>query len=164
MKTIFKLAMLPVMLVLSVRTPPAFAADADAKGFWLTNDGTAMVEFKGCPDAPAALCGRIVSSGDAGQPNSVCNVEIARLGLYSDGAWRDGWTVDPRSNKKYKATLRVAHGELYIHAEMDAELFGLDKWTKRLSKSPESPKTSPRWIWVRRMHRPQKSLALPRCK
>ncbi|WP_200902874.1 DUF2147 domain-containing protein [Pseudomonas fluorescens] len=134
-----KNAFLPVVM-LSMWTTLSFAADADdAKGLWLTNDGEAVVEFKGCPDAPTALCGRIVSSSDAGQPESACGIVIARFTSYQDGAWRDGWAFDPRDGKRYKATLRASNGELNMRAYIGAEVFGQTERMRRTLKPSELP-------------------------
>jgi len=131
---------LTVLLMLSMWTTPLFAADAsDARGLWLTDDGEAVVEFKGCPEAPTALCGRIVSSSDAGQPDSACGTEIARFTSYRDDAWRDGWAFDPRDNKKYKATLRISNGELNMRAYIGAEMFGQTERMRKPSKLSELP-------------------------
>lgn len=138
-----KYPLLPAVLMLSMWTTQSLAVGADdAKGLWLTDDGEAIVEFKGCLDAPAALCGRVVASRDAGQPDSACGAEIARLTSYYEGAWRDGWAFDPGDNKKYRATLRVSNGELSIRAYIGAEIFGQTE----------------------RMRRPLRSSELPRCK
>jgi uncharacterized protein (DUF2147 family) len=143
LKRVFRKHAFLSVIMLSMWATLSFAADADdAKGLWLTDDGEAIVEFKICPDAPAALCGRIVFSSDASQPDSACGTVIASFMSYHDGAWRDGWAFDPRDNKKYKAILRVSNGELNMRAYIGAEMFGQTE----------------------RMRRPLKSSELPRCK
>lgn len=121
-------------------TMPALAADADdAKGLWMTAQSDAVIEFKPCAQQADALCGRIVWDKDAGTSADTCGVQVAQLGRYDDGAWRDGWVYDPRDKKKYKGVVRVKSGDLYIRAFIGVEVLGQTEQLKRVSALPTAP-------------------------
>jgi len=130
---------IPIALALSAALPALAASPEDVKGLWMTDEKDAVIEFKGCAEQPAALCGRIVWDKDAGTPASTCGLQIARLENYRDEAWRDGWVYDPRDKKKYKAALRVKAGALNIRAFVGVELLGETERLQRVQALPASP-------------------------
>jgi uncharacterized protein (DUF2147 family) len=94
------------------------ATAAEINGFWLTEDGEAVVEILNC-NPPSQRCGRIVwlkkPNGDDGKPladvhnpdaalrtRPVCNLPVV-LGLIeqADGTWDNGRGYDPDDGKKY---------------------------------------------------------------
>jgi uncharacterized protein (DUF2147 family) len=100
------------------------ASAAEINGFWLTQDGEAVVEILNC-NPPSQRCGRIVwlkkPNGDDGKPltdthnpdaaqrqRPVCNMPVV-LGLIeqSDGSWDKGSGYDPDDGKKYTVAAEV---------------------------------------------------------
>lgn len=130
---------IPIALALSAALPVLAASPDDVKGLWMTDEKDAVIEFKGCPEQPVALCGRIVWDKDAGTPASTCGLQIARLERYDDDAWRDGWVYDPRDKKKYKATLRIKAGALNIRAYVGVEVLGQTERFQRVAALPAAP-------------------------
>jgi len=124
---------------LSLAASTQAAGLEDAKGLWMTAQNDAVIEFKACPDAPAALCGRIVWDKDAGTPADTCGVQIAQLQRYENDAWRDGWIYDPRDKKKYKGAVRVKSGDLFIRAFIGVEVLGQTEQLKRVPAIPATP-------------------------
>jgi len=129
--------------VLSLATSAQAAGLDDAKGLWMTAQNDAVIEFKACADAPAALCGRIVWDKDAGTPADTCGVQIAQLQRYDNDAWRDGWVYDPRDKKKYKGVARVKSGDLFIRAFVGVEILGQTEQLKRVASLPQTPACKP---------------------
>lgn len=130
---------IPIALALSAALPVLASSPEDVKGLWMTDEKDAVIEFKGCPEQPGALCGRIVWDKDAGTPASTCGLQIARLERYDDDAWRDGWVYDPRDKKKYKATLRIKAGALSIRAFVGVEVLGQTERFQRVAVLPAVP-------------------------
>ena len=124
---------------LSLAASAQAASLDDAKGLWMTAQSDAVIEFKACIDAPAALCGRIVWDKDAGTPADTCGVQIARLERYDNDAWRDGWVYDPRDKKKYKGVVRLKGADLYIRAFVGVEILGQTEQLKRVPSLPQTP-------------------------
>jgi uncharacterized protein (DUF2147 family) len=108
----------------------------DAKGLWLTAEKDAVIEFDACPERSDSLCGRIVWANNAGTPTDSCGVQIAQLNRYEKDAWRDGWVYDPRSQKNYKATIRVKGETLKIRAFIGAEILGETELLTRTHSLP----------------------------
>ncbi len=117
----------------------AGAAPAAAQGLWLTAAKDAVVEFAPCADAATALCGRIVWDKDAGTATDTCGVQIARLGREDGDTWRDGWAFDPRSGKRYKATLRASGKSLDLRAFVGVEVLGETERFTRVQALPSTP-------------------------
>ncbi|WP_184410455.1 DUF2147 domain-containing protein [Xanthomonas translucens] len=117
----------------------AFAATAPAQGLWLTAAKDAVVEFGPCADAATALCGRIVWDKDAGTATDTCGVQIARLAREDGATWRDGWAFDPRSGKRYKATLRASGKALDLRAFVGVEVLGETERFTRVQALPSTP-------------------------
>jgi uncharacterized protein (DUF2147 family) len=116
---------------------PVFAGMVDdAKGLWLTAEKDAVIEFDACPKRSESLCGRIVWAIDLGTPTDSCGMQIAQLNRYAKDAWRDGWVYDPRSQKNYKATIRVKGETLKIRAFIGAEILGETELLTRTHSLP----------------------------
>jgi len=118
---------------------PAHAGQDDAKGLWLSADKAAVIEFKPCADSSGALCGTIVWDKDAGTPADTCGIRIAQLERYENDAWRDGWVYDPRDKKKYKGTVRVKGGDLFVRAFVGVEVLGQTEQLTRVTALPAAP-------------------------
>lgn len=108
----------------------------DAHGLWLSADKAAVIRFEPCSDSPSALCGRIVWDKDAGTPADACGVTIAKLTRYENEAWRNGWVLDPRTNKHYKGALRVQGEVLNLRAYIGTELLGDTEQMTRVQTLP----------------------------
>lgn len=117
----------------------AGAAPASAQGLWLAAAKDAVVEFAPCAEAATALCGRIVWDKDAGTATDTCGVQIARLGREDGDTWRDGWAFDPRSGKRYKATLRASGKALDLRAFVGVEVLGETERFTRVQALPSTP-------------------------
>ncbi|TCK50112.1 uncharacterized protein (DUF2147 family) [Xanthomonas vasicola] len=109
------------------------------QGLWLTSAKDAVIAFAPCSDAASSVCGRIVWDKDAGTPKDTCGVQIARLDRDDNGTWRDGWAFDPRSGKRYKATLRSKGASLTLRAFIGAEVLGENMLFTRVQALPSTP-------------------------
>ncbi|MBO9739703.1 DUF2147 domain-containing protein [Xanthomonas axonopodis pv. begoniae] len=125
-------AALPLMPVLA-------AAPSPVQGLWLTAAKDAVIAFAPCTDAAGAMCGKVVWDKDAGTPKDTCGVQIARLERDDNGTWRDGWAFDPRSGKRYKATLRSKGDSLTLRAFIGAEVLGENMLFTRVQALPSTP-------------------------
>lgn len=114
----------------------ALAGPEQAKGLWLSADKAAVIEFAACGDGNTALCGKIVWDKDAGTPQDDCGLMIAKLKEWDDDAWRNGWVHDPRTNKNYKAVLRVKNDVLHLRAFIGTELLGETEEMTRMTSIP----------------------------
>jgi uncharacterized protein (DUF2147 family) len=133
-------ARLTVTACLAAGAASSFAAGADeAQGLWLTAEKDAVIEFAPCAAGSTALCGRIVWDKDAGTPADTCGVQIAQLERFENDAWRDGWVYDPRDKKKYKGTVRVKGGDLFVRAFVGVEVLGQTEQFKRVTALPATP-------------------------
>jgi uncharacterized protein (DUF2147 family) len=131
----------------SLATTSAIAAEIN--GFWLTEDGEAVVEILSC-NPPSQRCGRIVwlkkPQGADGKPLSdshnpdaamqkrpVCNLPVV-LGLVeqSDGSWDKGSGYDPDDGKKYTvAAALAAPDKLSFSGYVGIKLMGrTETWTR----------------------------------
>ena len=113
-----------------------------AKGYWLSADKAAVIEFASCADQKTALCGKIVWDKDASTPKDDCGVMIAKLKEYDDEAWRNGWVHDPRTRKNYKGVLRVKNDVLQLRAFIGTELLGETEEMTRVTSVPPGCKTA----------------------
>ena len=114
----------------------------DAHGLWLSADKAAVIRFEPCSDSPTALCGKIVWDKDAGTPADACGVTIAKLTRYENDAWRNGWVLDPRTNKHYKGALRVQGEVLNLRAYIGTELLGDTEQMTRVQTLPAGCKSA----------------------
>lgn len=119
--------------------PLAVAEPMPAQGLWFTAARDAVVEFAPCAEAATSLCGRIVWDKDAGTAKDTCGVQVARLDRYEDGVWRDGWAFDPRSGKRYQATLRAKGNALNMRAFIGVEVLGENERFTRTQALPAAP-------------------------
>lgn len=118
------------------------ASSTDAQGLWLSGDKAAVIRFAPCVDVSTALCGQIVWDKDAGTPADACGVTIARLGQYSEDAWRKGWVLDPRTAKHYKGVLRVNGDVLALRGFVGVEILGETEQMARVQSVPPGCKTT----------------------
>ncbi|KFA27124.1 DUF2147 domain-containing protein [Xanthomonas vasicola] len=125
------LAALPLM-------PAMAAASSPVQGLWLTSAKDAVIAFAPGSDAASSVCGRIVWDKDADTPKDTCGVQIARLDRDDNGTWRDGWAFDPRSGKRYKATLRSKGASLTLRAFIGAEVLGENMLFTRVQTLPST--------------------------
>jgi uncharacterized protein (DUF2147 family) len=106
-------------------------------GYWLTEDGDAVIEVAQCGNA---LCGRIVGIGrapDAPIPKDVhgrsqCGLTIIENEVpTSSGIW-DGSVTDPRDGSTYGAQLWVDHNDrLHVRGYLGIPLLGhTQTWTR----------------------------------
>ncbi len=119
------------------------ASAQDANGLWLSADKAAVIQFAPCADAQGALCGKIVWDKDANTPADACGLTIAKLTRYEDEAWRNGWVLDPRTNKHYKGALRVRADVLSLRAYIGTELLGETEQMTRVQALPAGCKAQP---------------------
>jgi uncharacterized protein (DUF2147 family) len=136
-------------LGLAALAAPAAASAAEINGFWLTEDGEAVVEILNC-NPPSQRCGRIVwlkkPNGDDGKPladtrnpdlalqkRKVCNLGIV-LGLVeqTDGSWDKGSGYDPDDGKQYTVSAKVlAPDKLSFSGYVGIKLVGrTETWTR----------------------------------
>jgi uncharacterized protein (DUF2147 family) len=125
------------------------ASAAEISGFWLTEDGEAVIEILNC-NPPSQRCGRIVwlkkPNGPDGKPladmhnpdaamqkRPVCNMPVV-LGLAekADGTWDNGSGYDPDDGKKYTVAARVlAADKLEFSGYVGIKLVGrTETWTR----------------------------------
>lgn len=119
------------------------ASAVDAHGLWLSADKAAVIQFAPCAEKPDALCGKIVWDKDANTPADACGMTIAKLTRYEDDAWRNGWVLDPRTNKHYKGALRVRADVLNLRAYIGTELLGETEQMTRVQTLPAGCKAQP---------------------
>lgn len=114
----------------------AAASANDAQGLWLSADKAAVIRFAPCDDMPSGLCGRIVWDKDAGTPADACGTVVARLTEFSEDAWRKGWVLDPRTNKRFKGVLRVQGDALLLRGFVGVEVLGETEQMSRVQHVP----------------------------
>ncbi|MEM6620879.1 MAG: DUF2147 domain-containing protein [Pseudomonadota bacterium] len=130
----------PLAVVAKTDQDPAF-------GYWLTENGKAIVEFAPCG---SKTCGRMVwvanPRDDQGQPKlDVANLDEAKRGrpicgldlvggLDADGpgAWTDGWIYNPRDGSTYSANIQAISGDkLKVRGYLGLSLLGSSQtWTR----------------------------------
>ena len=132
-----------LVLVGLVGTSAQAGSAQDAQGLWLSADKAAVIQFAPCADTPSALCGKIVWDKDANTPTDACGMTIAKLTRYEDDAWRNGWVLDPRTNKHYKGALRVKADVLSLRAFIGTELLGETEQMARVQVLPAGCKAQP---------------------
>lgn len=131
---LMRLACVTILATLGLH---AHASQGDtAKGFWLSGDKAAVIEFRDCPDAAGSLCGVIVWDKDAGTPADACGTTIAKLKRFDGEAWRDGWAYDPRTKKYYKASLRTEKDSLMLRAFIGVEILGETEEMTKVASVP----------------------------
>ena len=130
----------PLALLALTASASLAATPTDAQGLWLSADKAAVIRFAPCADLPSALCGRIVWDKDAGTPADVCGTVIARLNEFSDDAWRKGWVLDPRTNKRFKGVLRVQGDALLLRGFVGVEVLGETEQMSRVQTLPSGCK------------------------
>ena len=130
----------PLALLALMASASLAATPTDAQGLWLSADKAAVIRFAPCADLPSALCGRIVWDKDAGTPADACGTVIARLNEFSDDAWRKGWVLDPRTNKRFKGVLRVQGDALLLRGFVGVEVLGETEQMSRVQTLPSGCK------------------------
>ncbi len=126
------------------------AADLSPEGYWLTENGKAVVEFAECDGAQ--LCGHIVwtanprdSAGnlklDVENPDPslrtqpVCGIRlIGGMQPKSTTKYEDGWVYNPRSGQTYSAEVSVLSVDrLKMRGFLGISLLGRSQTWKRVS-------------------------------
>ena len=136
------------LLFVSVSSAQSHAAAVDAKGFWLTENNKAIVEFSECGEQK--LCGHIVWTAnprdaagklklDVENPNPalrdqpVCGIKlIGDMQPASTTEYKDGWVYNPRSGKTYDARVEVlSNDRLKMRGFLGISLLGSSQtWTR----------------------------------
>ncbi len=128
-------AFLILILLIFPGVAPVQAGRPDPMGFWMTEDGTAMVDIEPCG---AMLCGNIAWSAKSvdakGRP--LCRRailgDVEKTGPY---AWGKGWIYVPKTDDKYPVTFTITpEGSLAIHVAVG--LMGRDQTWKRPAEAP----------------------------
>lgn len=141
-----KAGAIAVMLTLM---PLGVAADGmSPKGYWLTENGKAIVKFAECDQTK--ICGHIVwtanprdDSGklklDVENPDPalrtqpVCGIRlIGEMQSVSSTKFEDGWVYNPRSGDTYSAEVQVlSSGQLKMRGYLGISLLGSSQtWTR----------------------------------
>lgn len=124
----------------ALATTGADAADDPTEGYWLTENGKAIVQTRVCGPK---LCGHMVWIADPldedgaaklganGKP--LCGVQLLG-GLDPDGGgkWADGWILDPRSGDRFSVDVAVLSGaRLEVRGYLGFRLLGSSQvWTR----------------------------------
>lgn len=126
----------------------AMAQDISAEGYWLTENGKAIVEFAECEGAE--LCGHIVWTANprdadgnlkldvenpdpAKRTQSVCGIRlIGGMHRVAAGVFEDGWVYNPRSGDTYDAKITALSAtELEMRGYLGFSLLGSSQvWTR----------------------------------
>ena len=126
----------------------ALAASPDAKGFWLTENNKAIVEFSECEGQK--MCGHIVCTAnprdetgklklDVENPNPdrrdqpVCGIKlIGNMTPVSQTEYKDGWVYNPRSGETYSAKVEmISPDRLKMRGFLGISLLGKSQtWTR----------------------------------
>ena len=137
-----------VLLAVPVGAGFAHAASPDAKGFWLTENDKAIVEFSECGEQK--LCGHIVWTAnprdaagklklDVENPDPalrkqpVCGIKlIGDMQPASTSEYKDGWVYNPRNGKTYDARVEVlSRDRLKMRGFLGISLLGRSQtWTR----------------------------------
>jgi uncharacterized protein (DUF2147 family) len=128
-------AFLILMLLVFPSVAPVQAGRPDPMGFWMTEDGTAMVDIEPCG---AMLCGNIAWSAKSvdAQGRPLCRRailgDVEKTGPY---VWGKGWIYVPKTDDKYPVTFTITpEGSLAIHIAVG--LMGRDQTWKRPAEAP----------------------------
>ena len=140
-----------VVLGMVVMTQTAQAASSDAKGYWLTENNKAIVEFSECEAAGGKeLCGHIVWTANprdaagklkldienpdpALRDQPVCGIKlIGGMRPVSVTEYKDGWVYNPRSGETYDAKVEVISADrLKMRGFLGISLLGRTQtWTR----------------------------------
>lgn len=139
----------PAIAAMLTLMPLGVAADSlSANGYWLTENGKAIVEFSQCDGAK--LCGHIVWTAnprdDAGKlklddqnpdpalrSQPVCGIRlIGGMTPVSATEFEDGWVYNPRSGDTYSAEVRVLSADqLKMRGYLGISLLGSSQtWSR----------------------------------
>ncbi len=135
------------MLSGALASASAPASVDPAHGFWLTENGKAIIHLQSCG---AQLCGRLAwmvqPYDEDGRPRlDAKNVDelkrirrVCGLQLFGDftqsghGAWSDGWVYNPRDGATYSASIEAADVDvLQVRGYVGIKLLGKSQtWTR----------------------------------
>ncbi|MEM9060837.1 MAG: DUF2147 domain-containing protein [Pseudomonadota bacterium] len=147
---------LTVLLIVGLAAPAAArSVEDDAVGYWLTENGKAIVHFTPCEDGVASaakpgICGQIVwtenprdETGalkrDAQNPDealrdrAICGLPlVGDLKLASGNQLKDGWIYNPRSGDTFGAEAELVSAEkLKLRGFLGISLLGQSQvWTR----------------------------------
>lgn len=125
----------------------SMAAAKSADGFWLTENGKAIVRFDSCG---TKVCGTMVwvanptdETGDLKRDTNntdtdqrarpICGLPLlGGLGQAKAGRWEDGWIYNPRDGETYSAEVElVSESKLKVRGFLGISLFGSSQvWTR----------------------------------
>lgn len=125
----------------------ASAAQDAAHGYWLTQNGKAIVLMSACG---TQTCGQMVwtatprdqtgklkldlnNSDDDKRSRPICGLQLVG-GMKRDGVgkWQDGWIYNPRNGETYSAEMRtVSADQLKVRGYLGISLLGQSQiWTR----------------------------------
>ena len=136
-----------LVAALMVFGSPALATAETADGYWLTENGKAIVRFDPCGEK---VCGTMVwvanptdqsgapkldtNNTDANQrARPICGLPLlGDLDLAKAGRWEDGWIYNPRDGETYSAEVElVSQSQLKVRGFLGISLFGSSQvWTR----------------------------------
>lgn len=92
---------------------PANAADGNATGYWLTNNGSSIVEIAPCGSSAKRLCGKTVWAADGGTVGAEVLKSFRPQGKKGGGRYGKGKVV--QANGKDRAgKLKLVDGKLTV--------------------------------------------------
>lgn len=148
-----KIFVLLFSMLLSLSSLAEDVKSSDILGFWLSEEGTAVIEitkkdkkFEGKLVWLKVLHeGKVKEKLDDKNPDESLRSRPL-LGLvnlegfkFDDGEWEDGTIYDPKSGKTYSATMELdGKNLLKIRGYVGISLFGrTTEWTRQKSKTPD---------------------------
>ena len=143
-----KLRTLTFALVMTISGGPSVLAAQDAAhGYWLTENGKAIVLMSQCgtqtcgqmvwTSAPRDATGKLKLDVNNAEPDlktrPVCGLQlIGGMKPKSAGTWEDGWIYNPRNGEKYSAEIQaVSADELKVRGYLGISILGKSQiWTR----------------------------------
>ena len=122
-----------VLSVQACAEPQSLFANMQVQGFWLTEDGEAVVEITSCAETSDLLCGFISALPTADQDpelakyaDNLCGLPLLSNLSYNDQKerWEGGQIFDPESEQLYDVFILVDGATLKVRAFEGRESFG----------------------------------------
>ena len=132
---------------LAVAPLHAHAEGDPAHGYWLTENGKAIVEFAPCG---SKVCGRMVWVANPNDANGelkldiknespemrdrpICGLQlVGDLSREDPGAWSEGWIYSPKDGGTYSAKIEaLSETQLEVRGYLGLSIFGQSQvWTR----------------------------------